>query len=150
MWGFQHWNPDQNCDIYFLLPLMTFLVTLTSQCVLPLAMPGCLDHLAYALATIKMKTCNPSTWETWTFYIGLNDHVPDEYFLDGIQKHWLHLNLTISILWEQVKLNYHMFSGFRVICKKPFHKIRQRTVVLTWYSSSTNYLVTWLANLQVW
>ncbi len=65
---------------------MTFLVTLTFDFVLPLEMSGCLDQLADMLATIKMKTCNFSICETWTFYIGFNGRVPNEYFPDVIEK----------------------------------------------------------------
>ncbi len=77
---------------------MTFLVTLTFGFVLPLEMSGCLDHLADILPAIKIKTCYPSILETWTFYIGFNGHVPDEYFPDVIEENRLYLNLTISIL----------------------------------------------------
>ena len=45
---------------FHFLHLMTFLVPLTSHFVLPLEMSGCLDHLAYKLATIKVETGNPS------------------------------------------------------------------------------------------
>ncbi len=111
------------------LHLMTFLVTLTFHFDLPLEMLGCLDHLAHISVTIEIKTCNPSIFQAWIFYIRFNGHVPDEYFPDVIKKNWLHLNHTISILWWYAKLHYCLLTSFRVICKKPFHKIRQRTVV---------------------
>ncbi len=107
---------------------MTFSVTLTFRFVLPLEMSGFLEPLAYILVTIRMKTCIPCIFRAWTFYIGLNGHVPDEYIPDVIKKNWIYLNHTISILWWHAKLHYHSASSFRVICKKPFHKIRQRTV----------------------
>ena len=75
---------------------MTFLVTLTFDFVLSLEMSCCLDQLADMLATVRMKTCNSSTFETWTFYIGFNSHVPDEYFPDVIENNRLYLNHTIS------------------------------------------------------
>ncbi len=112
---------------------MTFLVTLTFGFVLPVEMSGCLDHLADVLAQIKMKTCNHSIFETWTFYIGFNGHVPDEYFPDVIEKTRLYLNLTISILWWYAKLQYCLSSSFRAKCNKPFHKIMLQTVgILYW------------------
>ncbi len=92
-------------------------------------MSGCLVlPLAYIFAATKMKTCNHCIFWSWTFYIGFNGHVPDEYFPDAIKKNWLYLNHTISILWWYAKLRYSPSSIFRVICNKPFHKIRQRTV----------------------
>ena len=65
---------------------MTFLVTLTFHIALPLEMSGCFDHLAHILVTIEIKICNPSIFQTWTFYIGFNGHIPDEYFPDVIKK----------------------------------------------------------------
>ncbi len=77
---------------------MTFLLTLTFDFALPLEMSGCLEPLAYILATTKIKTCNHCIFGAGTFYIGFNGHLPDEYFPDTIKKNRLYLNHTISIL----------------------------------------------------
>ena len=134
------------------LHLMTFLVTLTSHFVLPLEMSGFLEPSAYMLGKIRMKMCNPSIFEALTFYIGFNGHVPDEYVPDVIESNRLYLNLTISILWWYAKLHYHSSRSFRVISKKPFHKIRQRTVgailcIMTYYHGIPKgiwFWITWI------
>ena len=110
------------------LHLITFLVTLTFNLTLPIEILGCLEPLAYLLATNKMKTCNHCMFGAWTFYIGFNGQVPDEYSPDAIRKNWLYLNHTISLLCWYAKLRYSSSSSFRVICNKPFHKIRQQSV----------------------
>ncbi len=126
--GFSALDSESKLWRLIFLHLMTFLVTLTFDFVLSLEMSGCLEPLAYILATTKMKTCNHCIFGAWTFYIGFNDHVPDEYFPDAIKKNQLYLNHTISMLWWYAKLCYSSSSSFRVICNKPFHKIRQQTV----------------------
>ena len=126
--GFSTLDSESKLWHLIFLHLMTFLVTLTFDFVPFLEMPGCLEPLAYILATIKMKTHIPYIFEAWTFYIGFNGHFPDEYFSDAIKKNRLYLNHTISLLWWYAKLHCNSSSSFRVICKKPFHKITQRTV----------------------
>ncbi len=76
---------------------MTFLVTFTFDFVPSLDMTACFDQFACILATIMMKSCNPIELESWTFCIGCNGHIPDEYLPDVIKKNLIHPNLTISI-----------------------------------------------------
>ncbi len=77
-----------------------------------------------------MKTCNYCIFGAWTYYIWFNGHIPDEYLPDAIKKNRLYQNHTIFILWWHTKLRYSPSSSFKIICNKPFHKIRQRTVGL--------------------
>ena len=65
---------------------MTFLVTFTFVSALFLKLLACLSPLAYILVTIIMDRCFPITKMTWTFPIGCNGPLPDEYFPDVIEK----------------------------------------------------------------
>ncbi len=112
------------------LHLMTFLVTFTFDIALFLELLACLSPLAYILATIIMERCFPIMQMTWTFPIGCNGAVPDEYFPDVIQKNRFYPNLTISIWLHGAKLHNSVLSSFRVICRKRFRKISERTVNL--------------------
>ncbi len=107
---------------------MTFLVTFTFASALILELPACLSPLAYIFATNIMERCFPITQGTWTFPIGCNGHVPDEYFPDVIKKNWLYPDLTISIWLPAAKLHNSMLSSFKAICRKWFRKISERTV----------------------
>ena len=77
-----------------------------------------------------MERCFPITQMTWTFPIGCNGLLPDEYFPDVIKKNQLYSNLTISITLHAAKLHNSALSNFRAICKKRFRKISERTVGL--------------------
>ena len=128
--GFSALDSESKLWHLIFFALNDLLVTLPFHFMLPLEKSGFLEPLACILATTKMKTCNHYIFEARTFYIGFNGHLPDEYFPDAIKKNWLYPNHTISILWWYAKLCYSSSSSFRVICKKPFHKIKQRTVII--------------------
>ncbi len=107
---------------------MTFLVTFTLDSALFLELLPCLSPLAYILVTIIMERCFPTTQMTWTFPIGCNGHVPDDYFPDVIKKNWLYPDLTISIWLPASKLQNSVLSIFRAICRKRFRQISEPTV----------------------
>ena len=107
---------------------MTYLVTFTFDSTLFLELLACLSPLAYILVTIIMKRCFPIIQMTWTFPIGCNGPLPDEYFLDVINKNRLYPNLTISIWLHPAKLHNSVLSSFRTICRKRFRKISEQTV----------------------
>ena len=85
---------------------MTFLVTLRFHLVHPLKVQGCLDQLAGILATIKMKTCNPSISEVWTFYIGFNGH----------WSRWVLLKCDKDKLTVPKSHNFHTMMICIIIC----------------------------------
>ena len=48
-----------------------------------------------------MERCLPITKETWTFPIGCNGHVPDEYFPDMMKENGLY-----PVLYDYLLQNY--------------------------------------------